>query len=130
MKQQDDDGTKGLPAERLRQIVCDCQAHPDEVITAILNTSFWLQGLAVNTPYTRGADDTQGGSICVRFSSDGSADGWIEVLSTPDPEEQNTVQRFHSYFGGGVSLRVRTALLILALAIKIENEGRKIDENE
>ena len=53
-----------------------------------------------------------GSGVSVVFSPDG--DAWV----TTDPRGC----RFRTYAGGGTSLRVRNALLMLAMAIKLDNE--------
>ena len=59
----------------------------------------------------------------VASSKDG--DGWIEVVSKPDPNELYSLFRFRvPVTGGGQSPRTRTALLILAEAIRLDNEEK------
>ena len=65
---------------------------------------------------------------------DGTFKGHITVMIGPDgdihldfePGEHGGGIRFRNFFGGGKSLRVHTALTILALAIKLDNEERPI----
>ncbi|MDO8729552.1 MAG: hypothetical protein Q7K26_06790 [bacterium] len=96
-----------------------CQKHPDEVAQILLETPFWLKSLSPMTNYLRFDDDTYRGCISVTFAPVG--DGFIEVLSEKDPDDRDT-HRFRMPTGGGHSERVRTALLLLALAIKLDNE--------
>jgi len=87
----------------------------------VLEHPFWIPDLKMKTPYTRIHDDHDGtfkGSITVGFSEDG--DAWLNV----DPTHNGVSLRFRNLFGGGVSLRVRNALMILALAIKLDNEKK------
>ena len=99
-----------------------CKDHPDEVAKVLLESHFWHEGLEPNTTYARFDDDTYSGHISVAFSQDG--DGWLEVLSEKDPEDPLSHRFRMPLHGGGQSGRVRTALLILALAIKLDNEER------
>lgn len=85
----------------------------------VLKHPFFIPDLTTRQAYIRLHDDHDGtgqGSIIVSFSEDG--DAWIEV----DPSHDRAPLRFRSFFGGGMSLRVRNALMILALAIKLDNE--------
>ena len=95
--------------------------EPSEVIRALVETPFWPRLLETGVSYTRLGDDTSS-KISVAIAPD--ADAWITVFSDLDPEEASFSQRFRSGFGGGESERVRNALLVLALAIKLENEAR------
>ena len=99
-----------------------CREHPDEVVQTLLESHFWLKGVATKTAYVRFDDDTYLGHISVAFSED--ADGWLEVWSNQDPEDRFSHRFRMPMFGGGQSGRVRTALLILALAIKLDNQER------
>lgn len=66
-------------------------------------------------------DDSPEGALWVGFSMDG--DGWVQVIAKPDPNEFSTSLRFRMpLIGGGQSPRVRVALLILAEAIRLDNE--------
>lgn len=96
------------------------EENKSEVLRAMMEHPFWPRALELQKPYTRLGDDTSG-EISVVFASD--ADAWVEVWSDPDPEEPGFAHRFRCGFGGGDSLRVRNALLMLALAIKLDNEA-------
>ncbi len=98
--------------------------EPSEVLRAILERPFWPRQLDTGTSYTRLGDDTSG-ELTVAIAAD--ADAWIAVFSKPDPEEFGLSHRFRSGFGGGESERVRNALLVLALAIKLDNLERPQD---
>lgn len=90
-------------------------------IRRILENPFWLDGLSPDESYKRQHDDTDGtnqGNICITFSKDG--DGFLLV----DPPHNGGFLRFRTFFGGGQSSRTLQALLILALAIKLDNEER------
>jgi hypothetical protein len=86
----------------------------------VLNNPLMLSGLEINTGYIRIHDDTDGtgkGRICVTLAQDG--DVWFES----EPNHDHGPLRFRTSFGGGgQSPRVRNALLVLALAIKLDNE--------
>ncbi len=99
-----------------------CQEYPELVIQELLEAPFWPSSISTNTLYARGDDDTAEGEISVAFSPDG--DGWVEVLSHPDPAEMSQSHRFRTYFGGGQSLRTQTALKVLAVAIQLDNQER------
>lgn len=103
----------------LKKTIDLLQIDPTQVLQAVVNAPYWPQGLEVNKSYTRLGDDTSG-EITVIIASD--ADAWITVHSKTDPEEFGLSHRFRTGFGGGESLRVRNALLALALAIKLDNE--------
>ncbi|MFA6253263.1 MAG: hypothetical protein WC687_03295 [Patescibacteria group bacterium] len=82
----------------------------------VLESPWWEPTLEVMTPYSRLHDDDDGGfqgNITVTLSPDG--DAWIsaDILKS---------LRFRTSAGGGKSLRVRNALMLLALAIKLDEE--------
>ena len=79
----------------------------------------WPKGLREQTLYRRLHDDHDSdcvGHLSVIFSPDG--DAWVSI----DPPSAGL--RFRNFFGGGRSLRTRNALMILALAMKLDGEGR------
>lgn len=94
-----------------------------EDIHALLESSLqWPTELLPNTPYDRVHDDHDGtneGKIIVGATEDG--DVW---LTTDQPTYR--ALRFRTPFGGGSSPCVRNALVILMLAIKKENEKKKL----
>ena len=103
---------------------------PLEVVHAILDSNFWLSSLETMGFYSRFEeekaerleDDSPEGVISVGFSNDG--DGWIQVLCKPDRDDFHTTFRFRMpLIGGGQSPRTRVALLILAEAIRLDNEN-------
>lgn len=90
-------------------------------ITRALNTllerPYWLQHLQLGHAYTRRHDDTDGDrsarqDVTVVFGPDG--DAWVHVGLD--------ALRFRTWAGGGQSLRVRAALMVLAEAIRRDNE--------
>lgn len=101
-----------------------CQQYPNEVAKYLLESNFWLREVSVDTYYEIHDDDTLEGKISVFFSFD--SDGWIEVQSTEDSDDPSSSHRFKSYFDGGRNHRVRSALLLLALGIKLDNEEHPI----
>ncbi|OHA89858.1 MAG: hypothetical protein A2741_03005 [Candidatus Zambryskibacteria bacterium RIFCSPHIGHO2_01_FULL_43_27] len=108
-----------------RQLKKIIEANADLAVDILLETPFWPKSLNDRTLYRRRSDDTDGAddAISVTFSSDG--DGWIEVESSYDPESTNISlsQRFRMpLWGGGRSPHVRNALLILAVAISLDNK--------
>jgi len=97
---------KALEGDAARKLACK-----------LLETPFWPDGIDTRTRYFRTHDDCDGEmhkGISVLFSEDG--DSWVRTC--PDG------CRFRTYGGGGMSLRVRNAMLLLALAIKMDNEER------
>jgi len=88
----------------------------EKTIHKILEEPFWPENLSTKESYVRVQDDCDGDQsqiLMVSFSQD--SDAWIQTL-------HNTPLRFRGPFGGGMSPRVRNALLILAMAIKKDNE--------
>lgn len=86
-------------------------------VRAILEANFWLPDLDVAKGYRRLQDDHDGtreGWLSVGFTQDG--DVWVETTGT-EP------LRFRMpLIGGGMSPRTRTALVILAEAIRLDSE--------
>ena len=86
-------------------------------VRAILEQPFWLQTLQTMHCYHRLHDDTDGkntGAICVVIAPDGDIHAGVDTPSL----------RFRTDGGGGASLRTRNALMILAEAIRLDNEDR------
>lgn len=98
-------------------------------VTKLLNESFWLPNLKTNQRYLRCQDDHDGTffpKISVIVSED--ADIWMATLSDrPSPLHS---LRFRCGIGGGSSLRVRNALLILAEAIRQDSLERPVPEDD
>jgi hypothetical protein len=85
-------------------------------MNTLLEGAYWPASLKTMTGYTRTQDDTDGEvgpdqDLGVVIGIDG--DAWIEA-------QRNL--RFRTAAGGGHSLRVRNALLVLAEAIRRDNE--------
>lgn len=90
-------------------------------MNTLLEGAYFPPSLQANYAYTRRHDDTNGEvtpdhDLTVIMSEDG--DTWVDL-----PGRLHTL-RFRTYFGGGQSLRVRNALVILAEAIRRDNEER------
>jgi len=93
--------------------------HIDEILNSMNWEKCWTE-IPTNSCQTRIEDDSHG-SMSVVFSCDG--DAWIEI--SPDPDEFKRNLRFREcHSGGGVSSRTRRALMILAMAMKADNEDR------
>lgn len=89
----------------------------------VLEHPLWISEIEPGKPYTRTHDDHDGsgkGKITVFFSPD--ADAWIDI----QPSHTDGPLRFRtgSFGGGGMSQRVRNALIVLAYAIKLDNEEK------
>jgi hypothetical protein len=87
----------------------------------LLESPFWPAELEVNKIYTRTHDDCDGKmeeKINIGFTIDG--DAWISTYAHRAP-----MMRFRMpIIGGGRSPRTRNALLLLALAMKLDNEEK------
>ena len=86
----------------------------------VLKHPFWIPELKVGETFERIHDDHDGkftGRLIVEFSPDG--DAWVTTDGHHGPP-----LRFRGFIGGGYSQRVRNALMILALAIKLDNEKK------
>lgn len=91
----------------------------EERVREILEEPFWLRTLETGRRYNRVHDDHDGtfkGSINITFGWDG--DAWVEC----DAEEHSPLRFRMEMTGGGRSPRTRKALLILAEAIRLDNE--------
>lgn len=94
-------------------------------IEALLESHFWLSQIQTMRSYKRLHDDhdgTEEGVLNVMFSPDGDARVWI-TGSTNDPRP--TLRFRMPGQGGGLSPRTRVALLILADAMRRDNEERE-----
>jgi hypothetical protein len=91
-------------------------------IEALLGESMiWPEGLEARERYERLHDDHDGtgqGKLVVVIGEDG--DAWVDVQGKRPME----TLRFRTHQGGGRSVRVRNALLMLAFAIKLDNDAR------
>lgn len=91
-------------------------------IKKLLETPFWPTTLNCDVTYERVHDDHDGtftGRVSVQFDRMGDA-----YLFVDKPEGIANYLRFRTMGGGGMSPRVRTALLLLAEAIRLDNEDR------
>lgn len=82
----------------------------------ILESPIWLNTIEDTTPYTIQHDDTDGkdeGFLTVMFDRYGDAYISIDI---------RTQLRFRTLLGGGKNLRTRTALMILAEAIRLDTK--------
>jgi hypothetical protein len=87
----------------------------------ILENPFWIPDLKSDEYYLRLHDDHDGTYLgCINVSFDKAGDAWIITSKT----HNGGSLRFRSFFGGGMSERVRNALMILAFAIKLDNEEK------
>ena len=95
--------------------------YSTEDIKAILGDSMvWPEGLEARTRYERLHDDHDGtgkGSVVVVIGDDW--DEWGDVTGKRPCESL----RYRTRTGGGHSTRIRNALLMLAYAIKLDNES-------
>jgi len=99
----------------MKSIKSNNQDQLTKQVIKLLDTPFWPQQLDINKDYFRTHDDCDGDlykGITVGFTQDG--DAWINTY------KQGC--RFRTYHGGGKSLRIRNALLFLALAIQLDNK--------
>jgi hypothetical protein len=117
------------PESELKDLRRLLRENPEAVLKALFEEEFnWPPSLDTHTTYMRFEDDSPQGSVSVQFTPDG--DSWIMILGgDPDPKEFKMSFRFRTYGGGGQSLRVRKALLALALAIKWDNEDHPQDRD-
>lgn len=79
----------------------------------------WPPELSSRESYSRLQDDhdgTEEGIVTVTFSPDGDAWLWTDIQKS---------LRFRTSAGGGRSIMVRNALVLLALAIKLENDEQE-----
>ena len=93
---------------------------PMGAVRAILEKPFWIPSLKTDQIYSRLHDDHDGtklGHVGVSFSCDG--DAWVHS------DFSHHTLRFRTYGGGGMSLRTRCALMLLAEAIRLDNEERQ-----
>lgn len=94
------------------------RADPARAVLRALMPNYWLQTLSTRTSYTRRHDDTDGQTdheqdLSVMIGPDG--DCWLEAGG-------GKLLRFRTMSGGGQSLRTRQALMVLAEAIRLDNE--------
>lgn len=90
-------------------------------IRRLLKSYFWIESIEPGTRYSRIHDDHDGtrlGQITVCMGHD--ADAWVEITGDP----LSSLRYRMPLVGGGQSPHTRTALLILAEAIRLDNEER------
>lgn len=88
-------------------------------VRRVLENPFWIPELSSDVNYTRIQDDHDGtfeGQLTVDFTRDG--DAWVFT------DKHFPAMRFRTFHGGGMSERTRNALMILAYAIKLDNQER------
>lgn len=89
-------------------------------VKELLGENFeWPENLRSNESYVRMHDDHDGtfdGMLHVTIGPDG--DAWVKTTGT----KQCQSLRFRTHGGGGSSLLVRNALVLLAEAIRLESE--------
>ena len=93
----------------------------DKALHDLLEGNYWIDTLQADECYSRVQDDNDGDNsdankLKVYIAQD--ADMYVFL-----PYSMQSL-RFRNYFGGGHSLRVRNALLVLAEAIRRDNEER------
>lgn len=99
----------------------------DKALNDLLEGDFWIDSLKADECYSRVHDDNDG---------DTSIDNTLQVYIAQDADLHVFLPysleslRFRNYFGGGKSLRVRNALLVLAEAIRRDNAERPQISNQ
>jgi len=89
-----------------------------KTVKKLVEKPYWLETLNTECEYRRQHDDHDGepkGGLMVMFDPMGDA-----YIST----DNNAWLRFRTFGGGGQSLRTRNALMILAEAIRLDNQDR------
>lgn len=89
-----------------------------EDVRRILETPFWIPDLDGDDLFARLHDDTDGkhqGILAISFPGEG------DIIVTTDAHHGPAL-RFRTAAGGGKSPHVRTALMLLAYAMKLDNE--------
>jgi hypothetical protein len=90
-----------------------------KIVDKLLDSDFWIPELKTMQYYSRVHDDTDGDStqqVNVIISPDGDVH-----IGTDHPHHD--LLRYRTMGGGGNSKRTRTALMILARAIQLDNES-------
>lgn len=82
----------------------------------LLESHFWPEAVRSDVAYRRQHDDTDGGPLGVlQVLFDRMGDAYVSI-------DASDWLRFRTGGGGGSSMRTRTALLLLAEAIRLDNE--------
>lgn len=92
-----------------------------DMIKQVLETPYWIPTLKADIPYFITNDDCDGNlhqGITVTIDCQG--DAWISI----NGERGYQTCRIRTFNGGGHNHRTRNALMILAEAIRLDNEGR------
>jgi hypothetical protein len=93
-----------------------------KTIKKILETPYWPPELEVDARYFRIQDDCDGDlSEGIEVSVDQMGDIFVQTNCSPIH-----TCRYRTWGGGGRSLRVRNALLLLAIAIKMDNDEHPV----
>ena len=92
--------------------------EPERAVARVLTPDYWLRSLEVRCCYSRRQDDTDGQrdhaqNLDVTIGPDG--DCWLTAGG-------GQTLRFRTWAGGGMSVRTRQALMVLAEAIRLDNE--------
>jgi hypothetical protein len=93
----------------------------EKKIKEVLETPYWIPTLKANEPYFITNDDCDGEThegVTVIIDSQG--DAWITVAG----KKGYGTSRIRNFNGGGHNHRTRNALMILAEAIRLDNEKR------
>lgn len=114
-----DDDRYSLPPEASQRLPVNelgSLLNVEPIVAQLLRSYFWLSTVQPNTRYKRLQDDHDGefrGWLSITFGEDG--DAWLSL----DKEDARFRMPGH---GGGRSQHTRTALHILAEAIRLDNE--------
>lgn len=96
-----------------------------KALDLLLEDSYWIDSLKAGCSYERRQDDTDGSTefdqalkVIIGLDSD------VYVFPIFDVNGGFRTLRYRNFYGGGQSQRVRNALLILAEAMRRDNEER------
>ena len=90
-----------------------------EELRAVLEGCYWPEELEAEKYFFRTQDDCDGDlSSGIGVVVDAQGDVWVETVS----KSLESCRYRMPLIGGGMSPRVRNALVLLALAIKLDNE--------
>lgn len=117
------DGKKCYPVDEENPCIIHEGKMNDEMVRYLLDQPFHISTLNVNNQYSRTEDDCDGDkskTLNIGLSQDG--DYWVSMGSGIEE------YRFRMpVLGGGRSPRTRNALMILAEAIRLDNEESGTD---
>jgi hypothetical protein len=96
------------------------QVAVQRAMNTLIEGAYWPQSIEPKSSHTRRHDDTDGKrdieqDLTISIGPDG--DAWVVAAGAPP-------LRFRTLAGGGHSLRVRNALLVVAEAIRRDNAER------